>query len=171
MSEPNLHWMYSSELPLPAGLEIEVLGTNTAQLGRERLEGMEALVGKAAAQALAEKLGKYELGEEKTKELGLQGVALERDGEFPALSPARWAQNAKTENWAALRARLHENGAEAVGLSLNSKQRESFLHFLARNRVNADSDLTVIVNLARHFFSEDPLNVVVRYTGPRFHHV
>ncbi len=170
-SEINLSWLFSSELPLPAGLSVEALATNTQELSRERLTGMEALLGKDAAQALAQKLGKYELGEEESRKLGLEGVALGSGGEFPALSPARWVSQPRAESWAALRARLHENGGEAVGLSLDASQREGFLKFLARNRVSAESDLTVIVNLARHFFSAEPLNVVVRYTGPRFHHV
>lgn len=172
MPQPVLSWMYASELPLPAGLAIEVINTADVELGKQRLEGMTALVGKETAEALAEKLGSYELGEEEAKGLKMKGLQLGKNDELPALSPARWKEAPDSQFWAHLRARLHEKRIALKGLSLNASQREAFLNFMARNRVSADEELELeaIVGLARHFFFSEPINVVVRYTGPRFHH-
>ncbi len=172
MSELSLSWLFSSELPLPAGLELAMVCTATEELGKIRLIEAGKLLGAPVAQELAEKLGTYEVGSEQAKALGLEGLRLEEEGGFPALSPARWGLHPQAESWMALRARMLECGGEVMGLSLNPEQRAGFLRFLGKHRVipAGASELERIVELARHFFFAEPLNVVVRYTGPRFHH-
>jgi hypothetical protein len=167
-----MQWLFASELPLTKGLELEVLAPVPVELGHERIREASQLLGKSSAHSLAEKMAPYELGEQEAKQLGLEGICLNLDGEFPALTPGRWTLFPEAESWEAFRAKLRECGAEVVGLSLNREQRDLFLRFLARNHVNPEknSDSEKFVDLARHFFFSEPLNVVVRYTGPRFHH-
>jgi hypothetical protein len=172
VSGPSLSWLFSSELPLPAGLEIAPVRPVAEELGQERLAEAGKLLGPAEAKALAEKLGAYEVETAKAKELGLEGIRLGRNGELPALSPARWARDSGAESWEALKARLKETNATVAGLSLSPDQRQAFLRFLARNRKDPEGapGPERMVELARHFFFSEPLNVVLRYTGPRFHH-
>lgn len=165
-----MNWLFAAEAPLPAGLELEVLANATQELTDNRFAEAQSLVGEERAGEIAHQLGPYELEEGLARKLELEGLKLGAAGEFNALTPAKWGKFPEAESWLAFTARLAESGGEIRGLLLNGQQREDLLRFLSRNRVNTDCEPTELVNLARHFFFEEPLNVVVRYTGPRFHH-
>jgi hypothetical protein len=161
-----MNWFFALEMPLPAGLELAVLATAAAELGSNRLAEAESLLGREAAREVAKKAGPYELDEGLARRLELEGLKLGAGGELPALSPTRWGLPAEAETWAQLNRRLAEKGGEIRGVQLSAAQRGAFLQFLSRNRVNVDGTALEMVELARHFFFGEPINVVVRYTGP-----
>lgn len=165
-----MNWLFAAESPLPAGLELEVLANATQELTDNRFAEAQGLVGAERAGEIAGQLGPYELEEGLARKLELEGLKLGAAGEFNALTPANWGKFPEAESWLALTTRLSGSGGEIRGLLLTGVQRESLLRFLSRNRVETDCDAVALVNIARHFFFEEPLNVVVRYTGPRFHH-
>lgn len=158
----SFSWLFSNEGSLPHGHEIRVLHCATAEQGRARLAEAGKILGEDGARVLARKLGSYELDDSLVRSLTLAGVKLGERGEFPALSPARWTETPP--------AQYLKEGEVAAGLVLTPRQRESFLRFLARNRVNADGEIGAerAIRLARHFFFREPIVVVIRYTAPRF---
>lgn len=166
----SLAWIFAAEAPLPAGLSVETLAAASAELGDARLGAAEELLGRETARAIAKKTGAYELEEELARRLELEGLELGEGGEFPALSPSNWGNYPEAESWAAFTARLQAAKGEIRGLQLTASQREAFLQFLSRNRVEQDTAPGTVAELARHFFFSEPLNVVVRYTAPRFAH-
>ncbi len=166
----SFEWIFAAESTLPAGLEVETLSCASDELGNLRLGEAQALIGVEAARALALKAGPYELEEDLARRLELEGLKLGVGGEFSALSPPAWGAYAEAESWQSFTRRLSQAPAEIVGLQLTATQREAFLQFFSRNRVDPESTPAAVAELARHFFFGEPLNVVVRYTGPRFHH-
>ena len=162
-------WLFQSTVPLPAEHSIAAMLNACEDLGNARLSEAGGILGAAAAAAAASKLGRYELSDEVARALGLAGAELGEGGEFPALSPGRWAAHSGAECPRALTMRLEDEGREIAGLLLSDGQRDSFLRFLARNRVNTGGAITAgkAVSLARHFFSAEPVQVVVRYTAGR----
>ncbi len=165
----DFSWLFSDEVPLPHGLSFVVLHHASGELGAERLGAAAEVLGERGARDAAENLGRYELDDESARRLGLAGAQPGPEGEVPALSPSRWAEQPEADTWAQLQTRLSE-GAEIVGLVLSRSQRESFLRFLTRNHGNEAESLTAekAVRLARHFFFQEPLVVVLRHTAPRF---
>jgi|GEM_PF-3973729 len=166
----NLSWVFASETPLPAGLSVEKVAAATAELGDSRLSAADGLLGRDNARAIAKKAGAYQLEDELARRLELEGLELGENGEFPALSPRDWGLYPEAETWSSFVARMKRSHGEIRGLLMSPSQREAFLQFLSRNRVDPKGEPEAIADLARHFFFSEPLNVVVRYTAPRFAH-
>ncbi|MGZ3650499.1 MAG: hypothetical protein ACXVB9_03135 [Bdellovibrionota bacterium] len=159
-----MNWLFHPGA-LPPGYREALLQNVCTEFGSARLHEAARVLGDPALAARAAKVaGRYELRDDLCQALGLAGVALDEAGEIPALSPERWEENPTGESRSALGLRLAEEGRELAGLMLEERQRELFLRFLARNRV---SNLTALkaVSLARHFFSAEPVTVVIRYTA------
>ena len=127
------------------------------------------MLGRADAEAVAEKLGYYELDEACVRELESSGAKVGIDGKWPALSPMRWLASREAESWENLLTRLKEKGGSVAGLRLSAAQRKGFHDFLHRNHVSP-GEPERLVSLARHFFFGEPIIVVLAYTGPRFPH-
>ncbi|HEY8279778.1 MAG TPA: hypothetical protein VIH99_09155 [Bdellovibrionota bacterium] len=166
----NLGWMYASDLPLPSGLKLELVANGIGEMGRRRLATLAQLLGQTEASRVADAAGAYELDDDLAGEVKLRGGVLGPSNEIRALSPNQWAGQSQASSLEDLRSRLEREEGKILGLMLNPDERTRFLAFLARNQVDPDSAPEEIVSLARHFFSHEPMNVVVRYTGPRFHH-
>jgi hypothetical protein len=161
-------WSFDASLPLPEGHSLLLLEPVAAELGDQRLHQAVALLGRETALTAAAKAGSYELDEELARRLALEGVELGEGGRIPALSPPEWGRHPEAHGRASFVESLMRSGGELRGLRLGKGEEESFRRFLSRNRVSEESEPGFILELARHFFFSEPLNVVVRYTGPRF---
>jgi hypothetical protein len=159
----NFDWLFSNEAPLPHGYRLAVLPLETDTLATRRLEEAGQILGSEEARETARKLGYYELDEESVRRLGLSGASTGKNGEFEALSPIRWTEIPQNDEW-----EEPQEETEVAGLLLTRSQRESFLKFLTRNHGEEEMDAQKAVKLARHFFFQEPVIVVLRYTPPRF---
>lgn len=160
-----MNWLFASGKPLPEGYSLEALQPAADELGDSRLALAEHLLGREASRSIARRLGRYELTDALALRLELEGVKLGEGGEVPALSPSRWGLYPEARAWAELRSSLAENHAALAGLLLTAEQAEGFRRFLSRHSVGDGAPVERIVELARHYFHGEPLNVVVRYTA------
>lgn len=157
-----MSWLHPQGKPLPAGHSLAALLPVADELGASRLRLAEGIVGRELAKNMARKLGPYQLSEELALRLELEGLKMGEEGELPCLTPARWGVYPEALRWEELHAALEREGAELAGLLLTEAQAESFRRFLARRNVRDEAPPARIVELARHYFHGQPLNVVVR---------
>lgn len=160
-----MSWLFPDDRPLPEGCSLEALQPAADELGDARLALAEELLGREAARSVARRLGHYELTEALALRLELEGVKLGEAGEVRALSPARWGRFPEARSWAGLRETLAESRAVLEGLQLSPEQAGGFRRFLSRHSVGGSAPVERVVELARHYFHGQPINVVVRYTA------
>jgi hypothetical protein len=135
----------------PKDCEVRTLPAISAERGAARLRTLRGLAGAQGPKA-AQEAGLYLLEDKLALQLKLQGLTLAKGGEVPALSPARWKEGAEE-------AGVPEH---ARGLLLDSAQAKRFRAFLRANGAGRGSAGAVdLIHLARHFFYEEPIKVVV----------
>lgn len=128
----------------------------SAQKGTERLLLLSEILGsREAAKNLAEDAGRYELSDALVAQVQHKGLQLGQEGEVPALSPCRWNFSLGV---------IPEG--KLLGILMEREKIKKFLDFLQLG--NAPATMEATLELARHFFYEDSLNLVVEYTLPRF---
>lgn len=137
----------------PPGTEVFPLPALAAETGGQRRRELERVIGSAnAASALAE-AAPYLLADELCRELRLKGLDLPENGAIPCLDPAGWAR---------VEATVVPEGVR--GLQLDIARQRDLRSFLGRREPRSVAEL---VRIARHFFYEEPLKLLVPYTAPR----
>lgn len=131
-------------------------------LGGRRLKSSGALLGEARAVKFAKELGAYELDFQLTFKVQAQGAELSATGEFPILSPNRWAPTSDTTrvalNW---QQKWKNEGISLVAFVLSKEEKARFLAFL--NKMNATvTSIWDLWELAEHYFlgEKDKLKVI-----------
>ncbi len=157
-----MSWLHQQGKPIPAGYSLAALLPVADELGAARLQLAEGIVGRELARGMARKLGPYQLSDELVLRLELEGLKVGEDGELPCLTPSRWGRYPEALRWEELLGALKQEGVELAGLLLTEAEAESFRRFLLRRGVREESPAARIVELARHYFHGQPLNVLVR---------
>jgi hypothetical protein len=165
----NASFFFEVGKPLAHGLVEEELATWDREMAGARLTAAFPLVGMDKALSIARRLGDYELSPELVRRLELEGLELGKGGTLPALSPGGWAPALHLDTYSDLRARIEQQGGELKGLRLNERDRESFRRFLEKQKVPDTAGPWELTDIARHFFFQVSLKLVVSYTAPSFH--
>lgn len=146
-------WLYSE---ISSDHRAHSIPSLSAQKGTERLLLLSEILGsREVAKRVADEAGQYELSDSLVQQLQTKGLILGENGEIAALSPARWDFSLGV---------VPEG--KILGILLPKEKQKKFLDFLKLG--NAPATLEAMLELARHFFYEDSLNLVVEYTLPRF---
>lgn len=140
----------------PEGTVVRSVPSLSSLRGSERVVVLESVLGEKLAESVSARAGLYLLDDSLAHDLRLRGLDLPENGELPALSPARWK---KISEEAIPVGRL-------VGVLLSPEKKNALQLFLRASR--HEITLDDLVNVARHYFYEDSLNLLVEYTAPRF---
>ena len=137
---------------VPKGCEARALPALRAEKAFARMAILRELVGAQGAKA-AKEAGLYLLEDKLALELKLRGLTLPKSGEVPSLSPARWSDIAEEP------VPVPEN---ARGILLEPAPAKRFRAFLRLTRAGGGSPVALdLIHLARHFFYEEAIKVVV----------
>lgn len=135
----------------PRGHAVRELPALSEVKGSARLAVLRDLAGAAGAK-IAREAGPYLLEDKLALQLKLQGLPLPKGGEVLALSPPRWREGVADEPV--------PEGAQGVLLTPAAAKR--FRAFLRANRAGGRSPGALdLIHLARHFFYEEAVKVVV----------
>lgn len=144
---------YSS---VPKGCEARELPALAAVKANARLEILKSVVGAQGPKA-AKDAGLYLLEDKLALELKLQGLNLPKNGEVPSLSPARWPELAADDEPVPEGAR---------GLLLEPAAVRRLRTFLRASGARGSLGALDLIHLARHFFYEEPVKIVVPTRTP-----
>jgi hypothetical protein len=164
----NQIYLLHEELP-PGHRLFEIHGW-AKRHGASRLARAAGLIGEEEARAVAKKLGSYLLDDEIVRSLAFAGAALGPGGEFPCLSPSRWAEGNAPEDgqgFSAWRAQWEREGCELAGLVLRVEERARLLAFLSLMGKAPPADPWQLLEITDFFLVEDSLKLALRYTAPR----
>ncbi len=157
-----MSWLFPEGEALPPGYFLQAHLPAADESGEKRLAVAEELLGRESSHSIARKLGAYELEESLALKIQLEGIALGKEGEIPALSPNRWGRFPEALSRQELLDAISEGGLEIAGLIMSEENAATFGRFLAARKIKESAPPEKIAALARHFFHGQPINLVLR---------